>query len=66
MRGRRVKTRTLGDGTEVLETIYFDVDALCANEEHAAQLSKIVSPEADESFSLIRTYWGAATTIDDG
>ena len=65
MRGHRVKTRTLSDGTEVLETIYFDSETLRANETHLDQLSKIVSPELDTFFSTTKTYWGAAATIDD-
>ena len=64
-RGRRVKARTLNDGTEVLETIYSDADALRANETHQDQLSKIVSPVVDTFFSPTKPYWGAAATIDD-
>ena len=54
-RGRRVKARTLSDGTEVLETIYFDADALRANEHLAAQLELLLSSRL----------WGNAQTIED-
>ena len=63
--GHRVKTRTLSDGAEVLETIYFDAETLRSNETHQEQLSKIVSPELDTFFSPTKPYWGAAATIDD-
>jgi len=63
--GHRVKTRTLSDGAEVLETIYFDAETLRSNETHQEQLSKIVSPELDTFFSPTKPYWGAAATVDD-
>ena len=61
--GHRVKTRTLSDGAEVLETIYFVAEAL--NETHQDQLSKIVSPELDTFFSPMKLYSGTAATIAD-
>ena len=61
--GHRVKTRTLSDGAEVMETIYFVAEAL--NETHQDQLSKIVSPELDAFFSPRKLYWGTAATIAD-
>ena len=55
----------MNDGTEVLETIYFDAETLRASEAHQEQLSKIVSPELDTFFSPTKPYWGAAATIGD-